>query len=55
MALEKERLKGLFRDMFLIRNFEDVIKEYAANGNDSRLCAPLTGQEACQAGVCARA
>lgn len=51
MALERERLKGLYRDMFLIRVFEDVIKEYAANGTIPGFVHLSTGQEACQAGV----
>ena len=32
MALSKERLLGMYRDMVLIRKFEDCIQEYAANG-----------------------
>ena len=51
MALERERLKGLYRDMYLIRIFEDVIKEYAANGTIPGFVHLSTGQEACQAGV----
>lgn len=51
MALDRERLKGLYRDMYLIRIFEDVIKEYAANGTIPGFVHLSTGQEACQAGV----
>lgn len=51
MALSKERLTGLYRDMVLIRVFEDVIQEYAANGTIPGFVHLSTGQEACQAGV----
>ena len=51
MALSKERLLGLYRDMVLIRKFEDCIKEYAANGTIPGFVHLSTGQEACQAGV----
>lgn len=51
MALSKERLLGLYRDMYLIRVFEDVIQEYAANGTIPGFVHLSTGQEACQAGV----
>ena len=44
MALERERLKGLYRDMYLIRIFEDVIKEYAANGTIPGFVHLSTGQ-----------
>ena len=32
MALSKERLLKVYRDMVMIRRFEEVIEEYAANG-----------------------
>ncbi|MDR1800667.1 MAG: thiamine pyrophosphate-dependent dehydrogenase E1 component subunit alpha [Lachnospiraceae bacterium] len=51
MALNKERLKSLYRDMYLIRNFEELIKEYAANGTIPGFVHLSTGQEACEAGV----
>ncbi|MEL7608925.1 MAG: thiamine pyrophosphate-dependent dehydrogenase E1 component subunit alpha [Bacillota bacterium] len=51
MALSKERLLKLYRDMFMIRRFEDVIQEYAANGTIPGFVHLSTGQEACQAGV----
>lgn len=51
MALSKERLLGLYRDMVLIRKFEDCIQEYAANGTIPGFVHLSTGQEACQAGV----
>jgi len=51
MALSKERLLGLYRDMVLIRKFEDCIQEYAANGTVPGFVHLSTGQEACQAGV----
>lgn len=51
MALSKERLTGLYRDMYFIRVFEDVISEYAANGTIPGFVHLSTGQEACQAGV----
>ena len=40
MALSKERLLKVYRDMVMIRRFEEVIEEYAANGRfpDSYIC-----------------
>ena len=37
MALSKERLLKVYRDMVMIRRFEEVIEEYAANP-DSYIC-----------------
>jgi TPP-dependent pyruvate/acetoin dehydrogenase alpha subunit len=51
MALKKERLLKLYRDMFMIRRFEEVIEEYAANGTIPGFVHLSIGQEACQAGI----
>ncbi len=51
MALDRERLLKFYRDMYMIRIFEDVISEYAANGTIPGFVHLSTGQEACQAGV----
>ena len=51
MALEKTRLLKLYRDMYMIRRFEEVIEEYAANGTIPGFVHLSTGQEACAAGV----
>jgi pyruvate dehydrogenase E1 component alpha subunit len=51
MALKKERLLKLYRDMVMIRKFEEVIQEYAANGTIPGFVHLSIGQEACQAGV----
>jgi pyruvate dehydrogenase E1 component alpha subunit len=51
MKLPKKRLLKLYRDMFMIRQFEDVIEQYAANGTIPGFVHLSTGQEACQAGV----
>lgn len=51
MALSKERLLKLYKDMFMIRRFEEVIETYAANGTIPGFVHLSIGQEACQAGV----
>ena len=51
MVLSKERLLKLYRDMFMIRRFEEVIETYAANGTIPGFVHLSIGQEACQAGV----
>lgn len=51
MALEKERLLKLYRNMVMIRRFEEVVQEYAANGTIPGFVHLSIGQEACQAGV----
>lgn len=51
MALSNERLLKLYRDMVMIRRFEEVIQEYAANGTIPGFVHLSIGQEACQAGV----
>ncbi|MDR0840297.1 MAG: thiamine pyrophosphate-dependent dehydrogenase E1 component subunit alpha [Christensenellaceae bacterium] len=51
MALAKERLLKVYKDMFMIRRFEEVIQEYAANGTIPGFVHLSIGQEACQAGV----
>ena len=51
MALSKERLLKVYRDMVMIRRFEEVIEEYAANGTIPGFVHLSIGQEACQAGV----
>lgn len=51
MALKKERLLKLYRNMVMIRKFEEVIQEYAANGTIPGFVHLSIGQEACQAGV----
>lgn len=51
MALEKERLISLYRDMVMIRRFEEIIEVYAANGTIPGFVHLSIGQEACQAGV----
>ena len=51
MSLEKERLLKLYRNMVMIRRFEEVIQEYAANGTIPGFVHLSIGQEACQAGV----
>lgn len=51
MALPKERLLKLYRDMVMIRRFEEVIETYAANGTVPGFVHLSIGQEACQAGV----
>lgn len=51
MALSKERLTDMYRDMVLIRKFEDVIEEYAAKGIIPGFVHLSTGQEAVAAGV----
>lgn len=51
MALSKERLLKLYRDMYMIRRFEEVIEIYAANGTIPGFVHLSIGQEACQAGV----
>ena len=49
MALSKERLLKVYRDMVMIRRFEEVIEEYAANGTIPGFVHLSIGQEACQA------
>lgn len=51
MALSKDRLLKVYRDMVMIRRFEEVIEEYAANGTIPGFVHLSIGQEACQAGV----
>lgn len=51
MALDKDRLLKLYRDMHMIRRFEEVIQEYATNGTIPGFVHLSTGQEACAAGV----
>ncbi|MCI8477143.1 MAG: thiamine pyrophosphate-dependent dehydrogenase E1 component subunit alpha [Oscillospiraceae bacterium] len=51
MMLSKERLLKLYRDMVMIRRFEEVIETYAANGTIPGFVHLSIGQEACQAGV----
>ena len=51
MALSNERLLKLYRDMVMIRRFEEVIETYAANGTVPGFVHLSIGQEACQAGV----
>jgi TPP-dependent pyruvate/acetoin dehydrogenase alpha subunit len=51
MALEKERILKLYRDMVMIRRFEEIIEEYAQNGTVPGFVHLSIGQEACQAGV----
>lgn len=51
MALSNERLLKLYRDMVMIRRFEEVIEVYAANGTVPGFVHLSIGQEACQAGV----
>ena len=51
MALPKKRLLKLYRDMVMIRRFEEVIETYAANGTIPGFVHLSIGQEACQAGV----
>lgn len=52
MQLSNERLLKLYRDMYLVRVFEDVAGEYAANGTIPGFVHLSTGQEACAAGIC---
>lgn len=49
--LSNERLLKLYRDMVMIRRFEEVIETYAANGTVPGFVHLSIGQEACQAGV----
>lgn len=49
MVLDKTRLEKLYRDMVMIRRFEEVIEEYAANGTIPGFVHLSIGQEACQA------
>lgn len=49
--LSNERLLKLYRDMVMIRRFEEVIEIYAANGTIPGFVHLSIGQEACQAGV----
>ena len=51
MALSKARLVKLYKDMYMIRRFEEVIEKYAANGTIPGFVHLSIGQEACQAGV----
>ncbi|KPI49035.1 acetoin dehydrogenase [Clostridioides difficile] len=51
MVLDKTRLEKLYRDMVMIRRFEEVIEEYAANGTIPGFVHLSIGQEACQAGI----
>lgn len=51
MAMDKKRLLKLYKDMYMIRRFEEVIEEYAANGTIPGFVHLSIGQEACQAGV----
>ena len=51
MTLKKERLLKLYRDMYMIRRFEEVIEKFAANGTIPGFVHLSIGQEACQAGV----
>lgn len=51
MALSKERLLKLYRDMVMIRRFDEVIGEYAANGTVPGFVHLSTGEEATHAGV----
>lgn len=53
MALSKEKLLKLYRDMVLIRQFEDVVQVYAANGTIPGFVHLSTGEEACHAGIVA--
>lgn len=51
MALPKERLLELYRDMVLIRKFEDIIEEYSAKGIVPGFVHLSTGEEATHVGV----
>ncbi len=51
MALKKSVLKKYYRNMVMIRRFEEIIEIYAANGTIPGFVHLSIGQEACQAGV----
>lgn len=51
MNLSKKNLRDLYYNMKLIRNFEDVVDEYAKKGYIPGFIHLGTGQEACQVGV----
>ena len=53
MVLEKERLLKLYRDMVMIRRFEEVVEIYSINGTIPGFVHLSIGQEACQAGIVA--
>lgn len=51
MALTKDRLWKVYRDMVLIRRFEEEVEKYAQNGTIPGFIHLSIGQEAAQAGV----
>jgi pyruvate dehydrogenase E1 component alpha subunit len=51
MALTKEHLMKVYRDMVLIRRFEEVVEKYSKNGSIPGFIHLSIGQEAAQAGV----
>mgnify|MGYP001371613800 FL=1 len=51
MALSKERIWKVYRDMVLIRRFEEEVEKYAQNGTIPGFIHLSIGQEAAQAGV----
>ena len=51
MALTKEHLLKVYRDMVLIRRFEEVVEKYSKNGTIPGFIHLSIGQEAAQAGV----
>lgn len=51
MALSKEHLLKVYRDMVLIRRFEEVVEKYSKNGTIPGFIHLSIGQEAAQAGV----
>ncbi|MDO9086353.1 MAG: thiamine pyrophosphate-dependent dehydrogenase E1 component subunit alpha [Anaerolineaceae bacterium] len=51
MALTKEHLLKVYRDMVLIRRFEEVVEKYSINGTIPGFIHLSIGQEAAQAGV----
>lgn len=51
MGLSKKRLLKLYRDMQMIRRFEEIIQIYSANGTIPGFVHLSTGEEACHAGI----
>lgn len=49
--LAREKLFQLYQDMYMIRRFEEVVQEYAANGTIPGFVHLSVGQEACQVGT----
>lgn len=51
MALSKDHMLNIYRDMVLIRRFEEIIEKYSKNGTIPGFIHLSIGQEAAQAGV----